>query len=115
MTTKLNNLAVRISKLLQEEWNPIVPFDSPSPEPFPATIFPVHFQQLVEMVSESTQTPIDAAGITLLSVLSAASAKKFVIKPFRNGVQTEKTNLYTIVSMRSGNAKALFTTYLLNH
>lgn len=106
MTMKVNNLAVKISQLLQEEWKDIVPFDSPSLEPFPASILPGSFQQLAEMVSESTQTPIDAAGITLLSVLSAAAAKKFVIKPFRNGVQTEKTNLYTLVSMRSGERKS---------
>lgn len=106
MTTKLNNLAVKISEFLQEEWKDIVPFDSPSVEPFPASILPGRFQQVADMVSKSTQTPIDAAGITLLSVLSAASAKKFLIKPFRNGIQSEKTNLYTLVSMRSGERKS---------
>ncbi|CAM3830236.1 YfjI family protein [Paenibacillus lactis] len=106
MATKLNNLAVKISQLLQEEWKDIVLFDSPSREPFPVTILPERFRQLVEMVSESTQTPIDASGITFLSVLSAAAAKKFVIKPFRCGAQTETTNLYTLVSMRSGERKS---------
>lgn len=106
MTTKLNTLAVKISEFLKEEWKDIVPFDSPNQEPFPASILPDRFRNLVEMIAESTQTPIDASGITLLSVLSAAAAKKFVIKPFRNGTHTEKTNLYTIVSMRSGERKS---------
>ncbi len=106
MTVKLNTLAVQISEFLKEEWKPIVPFDSPSLEPFPASILPERFRHLIEMIAESTQTPIDASGITLLSVLSAAAAKKFVIKPFRNGSHTEKTNLYTLVSMRSGERKS---------
>jgi len=106
MATKLNNLAVKISEFLKEEWKDIVPFDSPNLEPFPASILPDRFRHLVEMIAESTQTPIDASGITLLSILSAAAAKKFVIKPFRSGAHTEKTNLYTLVSMRSGERKS---------
>jgi len=106
MTTKLNDLAVKISHYLQEEWKDIVPFDSPQPSRFPSSIFSDSFKQVIEGAAESTQTPIDAAGMTMLSVLSAASAKKFVLKPFKDGDWAEKTNLYTLISMRSGERKS---------
>lgn len=106
MATKLNDLAVRISEFLKEEWKDIVPFDSPQLPRFPSLIFSDSFRQVIEGAAESTQTPIDAAGMTMLSVLSAASAKKFVLKPFKDGDWTERTNLYTLISMRSGERKS---------
>lgn len=104
--TSAHDLSTKIQNFLQEDWKTIVPFDSMRLPPFPATIFTDNFRGFIENVAESTQTPIDAAGMTLLSILSAASSKKVTIKPYKNGDWAERTNLYTLTAMRSGERKS---------
>ena len=85
----------------------LIPFDQLDLPVFPVSIFPEWLQKYVLNVADASQTPVDASGMAALSVLSAALAKKFVIRPFTEGSWTETNNLYTVVVLPSGERKSL--------
>ena len=47
------------------EWSAPVPFDEYTLPPFPIEIFPEWLAEYVKGVAESTQTPVDAPGISI--------------------------------------------------
>jgi replicative DNA helicase len=67
-------------------------------------VFPGWLRNYVEGVAESTQTPTDAPGMAVISVLSTALAKKFYVR--LTGEWSESLNTYTILALPPGNRKS---------
>jgi hypothetical protein len=94
-------------KTSTDDWHEPIDFDSYELPKFPTEIFPDWLKQYVESIADVSQTPTDASGIAALTILSAALAKKFDIKPFKNGDWVEKNNIYTVTIMESGERKSV--------
>ncbi|MCF6409008.1 YfjI family protein [Pseudalkalibacillus salsuginis] len=94
------------SEMKQEgvQWVKPVPIDEYELPVFPVHVFPVWLRDYVKGVAESTQTPIDAAGMATISVLSTTLMKKFYVK--LSGEWSESLNTYSIISLPSGNRKS---------
>jgi replicative DNA helicase len=75
--------------------------------PLPAfnpSVFPNWLKEYVTAVAESTQTPVDMAGMAAISVLSTAIAKKFEINPYGDWI--EPLNTYCLTLMGPANRKS---------
>jgi hypothetical protein len=72
--------------------------------PFPEGVFPGWFEDMVGGLSESLQVPVDAAAQFGLGVLAAAVSRKAVLE-VRLG-WLERLNLYSALSMGSGETKS---------
>lgn len=92
------------NKQSEAEWEPPIPFDENRLPAFPAPIFPNWLRAYVEGVAESTQTPIDAASIGAISILSTALSKKFYISITPEW--SESMNTYSILALPPGNRKS---------
>lgn len=86
------------------EWHLPIFFDDYTLPSFPINIFPEWLRDFVEGVAESTQTPIDAAGMAAISILSTTLAKRFYIS--LTGEWRESLNTYTILALPPGNRKS---------
>jgi replicative DNA helicase len=92
------------NKQSETEWEPPIPFDENRLPAFPASIFPNWLRAYVEGVAESTQTPVDAASIGAISILSTALTKKFYISITPEW--SESLNTYSILALPPGNRKS---------
>lgn len=106
MTKQTTDKQTTDKQVLQTDWEEPVCFDSYSLPHFPVGIFPEWLRQYILNVTDVSQTPADASSMTALSVLSAALAKKFRIKPYSEGAWVEWNNLYTATIMGSGERKS---------
>ncbi|MCI0562607.1 MAG: bifunctional DNA primase/polymerase, partial [Nitrososphaera sp.] len=86
------------------EWQTPVDFDEFNLPPFPIASFPGWVRNYIEAVAESTQTPIDMAGLCALSVLATACARK--VRVFITNDWSEPLNLYTVTCARPGSRKS---------
>lgn len=104
VTPSVPQMEMKENKQSEAEWIPPIPFDEERLSPFPASIFPSWLRAYVEGVAESTQTPIDAASMGAISILSTALTKKFYVSitPEWN----ETLNTYTILALPPGNRKS---------
>lgn len=80
---------------------PLSDFDTP---PFPLELFPEWASAFVSQTAETTQTPADMAGMTVLSALSAAVAPKASIAVNRQWV--EPLNLYLMCALPPASGKS---------
>lgn len=62
------------------KWESPIPFGRYDLEPFPVDALPPDIGEYVEAVAEHTQTPVDMAGSSAVSVLSTCSQGKYVIE-----------------------------------
>lgn len=62
------------------EWEPPIPFTSTNTPDFPLESLPGPLVAFVEALSESTQTPLEMAGILSLGVLATAFQSKFKVE-----------------------------------
>ena len=88
----------------ETEWEPPILFDENRLPDLPAFIFPNWLRAYVEGVAESTQTPVDAASIGAISILSTALTKKFYISITPEW--SESLNTYSILALPPGNRKS---------
>lgn len=86
-------------------WEEPIPFWRQELPSFPTEIFPHWLRNYIEGVSETTQTPVDAAAMFALSILSTALAKKFYVSPRLHW--EESINLYTVVVLPPGEKKSV--------
>ncbi len=85
------------------EWPEVVPFLNRNITPLTADLFPGFLGDMVDAVSKATETPIELAGMLGLAVVSACVAKKVIVYPETG--YFEPVNIFTAVSMESGNRK----------
>lgn len=89
----------------QDEWEEPIWFTEHDLPTFPVAMFPAWIREYVEDFSTRLQVPIDAPCMAVLSILSTALAKKFVVVlPQHNW--TERINLYTTTIMPPGEKKS---------
>ncbi|WP_281885827.1 YfjI family protein [Paenibacillus sp. YYML68] len=100
------------AKALKWEEAP-VEFEAHKQIAFPVQSLPEVLAQIVEQVSEVTQTATDAAGTAVLSMLSAAAARKFIVRLAEGEGWKEKNNLYVIIAMPSGERKSAVFSHLV--
>lgn len=101
-----NNSVLPFPKTVNnEEWGYPVPLENESVLPFDSTIFPEWGRDFVNAVAEETQTPIDAASMAYLMLLSTALGGKYIVKP-KESMWTEPINIYSVVALESGNRKS---------
>lgn len=90
------------------QWEPPVPFEQYEVVDFPTDIFPKWLEDYVEHLAEFMEVYPDMPGMFALSILSAASAKKFKVSPFPG--YEEPINIWTIVALPPANRKSgIFT------
>jgi replicative DNA helicase len=85
-------------------WEPPVPLESVEVLPFPQELFPGWLRAWIEAETETTQTPLDLAGFSVLGVLAAALAKKYAVEARPGWI--EPLNLMLAVALPSGNRKS---------
>ena len=85
-------------------WEPPTPIHEYAVPSFPTIALPDWLQDFVEAVAVETQTPPDLAAMLGLTVCSAACAKTVEVV-VRKG-WAEPVNIYTVVSLPSGNRKS---------
>ncbi|MCX7016753.1 MAG: YfjI family protein [Candidatus Sumerlaeota bacterium] len=77
------------------EWSPPIALWDFDPPAFPVHVLPDRFRRFVEAVSVATQTPLDLAGMLVLSAVAVCLAKKVEIMA-REG-WLEPLNLFVVV------------------
>lgn len=78
-------------------WERPTPLSSHALPPFPVDAFPSWLAPMVSELAESTQTPVDLGAMLALALLSACSAKKFLVAA--GGDWKEPVNLFVCVAM----------------
>ncbi|MGE6577402.1 DUF3987 domain-containing protein [Paenibacillus xylanexedens] len=86
-----------------DDFPEIVKFDKYELPVFPTDIFPAWGKEFIEGVAESTQTPVDMAGMLFLAALAVSVQRKFVLQISPNF--TEPLCLYVLVIMPPANRK----------
>jgi putative DNA primase/helicase len=86
------------------EWEPPRPLDSVNLPVFPVSTLPSVLADFVAAEAESTQTPLDLAGLLALAVVGAACSKvaEVEVKPGWR----EPLNLFTVVALPPGSRKS---------
>ncbi|PEK99495.1 YfjI family protein [Bacillus sp. AFS017336] len=98
----------QIENMSNDVWEEPVQFENYDVPSFPIKIFPNWIKEFIESVAETTQTPVDAAAMIALSIISTACAKKIKINP--HGDWYEPVNLFMVVILSPANRKsAVFT------
>jgi hypothetical protein len=87
-----------------QPWERIIPLDAQAVDPFPISIIPETYQNMMEAVSVSTQTPIDMAGILGITVPAAVLAKTVAVAVREDW--TEPVNLFSFVAAPPGSRKS---------
>ncbi|MGH7883655.1 MAG: DUF3987 domain-containing protein, partial [Candidatus Dormibacteraceae bacterium] len=104
---------IELSSRLQERasvgnipsWEPPIPLDMLCQLPeFPAYVLPPWLVSFISALAESTQTPIDLAGMLALDVLSTAAGGRVQLRI--NSDWSEPLNLYTAVALSPGERKS---------
>ncbi|MGO9239515.1 MAG: DUF3987 domain-containing protein [Bryobacteraceae bacterium] len=85
------------------EWEPPVPLSQFELPTFPTKTLPAWLRAYVEALATATQTPVDLAGMLSLSILSAACAKKVIVR-IKEGYE-EPVNIFTVTALPSGSRK----------
>jgi replicative DNA helicase len=85
-------------------WELPIPFQESSLPPFPTETLPGWLKQYVEELATATQTPPDLPAMVVLSVVSAAVAKKVEVE-VKLGY-TEPVTIYMVIAMEPGNRKS---------
>lgn len=88
----------------EKQWAPPIPLAQYKVPRFPTRVYPEWLRSFTESVAQSTETPVDMAAVFALGVLSAASAKKAIVRSSDN--YYEPLNLYTAVALPTGNLKS---------
>lgn len=87
------------------QWEQPIPLDNTILPTFNSSIFPTWLKEYVDAVAEETQTPVDAAGMACLTILSTILGGKYVVKP--NGTSwTETLGLYCVMALDPANRKS---------
>jgi hypothetical protein len=84
-------------------WEPPIPFHQFKLPPFPAETLPGWLRAFVEAEATATQTPMDLAGMLVLSVIAAICAKKVVVQV--KAGYSEPVNIFTVTALPPGNRK----------
>jgi len=87
-----------------QEWEPPVPFTDYNLPPFPVDSLPTWVKSFVVAEAETTQTPLDLAGMLALAVCAAALAKK--VKVFVREDWAEPVNLFSVTVLPPGSRKS---------
>ena len=85
------------------EWEPPMPFHHFNLPAFPSGALPDWLRAFVETLATATQTPVDLAGMLVLSVVAASCAKKVVVglkEDYR-----EPLNIFTVTALPPGSRK----------
>lgn len=97
-----------------EQWEQPIPFDSITVPSFPIDCLPPALSEYVTAVSEATQTPIDMAAASALSVIAVCVQGKYKIQGKPDWI--EPLNLYSAVVANPAERKsaiiALLTKYI---
>jgi hypothetical protein len=84
-------------------WDPPVPLSQFDLLRFPTDALPGWLCAYVEALATATQTPVDLAGMLSLSILSAACAKKVIVRVGEG--YDEPVNIFTVTALPSGSRK----------
>jgi hypothetical protein len=85
-------------------WEPPIPFDEVTPEPFPLELLPPPVADFTAALAESTQTPTEMAGVLALGVLAAVFQDKFTLRVTPDW--TEPLALFTVAVANPGERKS---------
>jgi uncharacterized protein DUF3987 len=85
-------------------WQAPFPFDQFNLPRFPSQSLPQLLRAFVEALATATQTPVDLAGMLVLSIVAASSAKKVVVG-LKEG-WGEPVNIFTATALPPGSRKS---------
>lgn len=103
----MNNIEVLAQEQKKEAsplWQEPVHFDEYKLPTFNVDVFPRWLREYIQGVSESTQTPIDAACMAAISILSTILSKKFSVNITEDW--SESLNTYAVLALPPGNRKS---------
>lgn len=106
-----DDIAMSVSEESKWAGSPIH-FESFQHIQFPLSSLPETLEKMAEQVSDVTQTSPDAAGAAILSMISAAASKKFIVRLAEGEGWVEKNNLYVLIAMPSGERKSAVFSHL---
>jgi len=101
------------TKLDEFEWDEPVSFETFDRPQFPIHAMPSVLKDMVNSVTDVTQTAIDASGVAILSMVSAAVARKFEVHLTDGDGWVEQNNLYTVIALPSGERKSAVFSHLI--
>jgi hypothetical protein len=88
------------------KWDEPVPFNTFERKEFPIEHLPGLLADIANSVADVTQTPVDAAGLASLAMISTAAARKFYIPVTEGDGWKEQNNLYMVIAMPPGERKS---------
>ena len=98
-----------LAGLAQEaEWEPIVPLDAAVVPEWPRDVLPPDIQAYVNALAESTETPVEMAGMAVLAVLATAVQGKYRIRVKQD--YFEPLCLWTCCALPPGSRKSAVLT-----
>ena len=100
-----NTLLNEINNPLLFEWKQPIPLENKQLPIFDSGIFPAWLKDYVNGVAEETQTPVDAAAMACISLLSTILGGKYVVKPNETS-WTEILSIYSVVALDPANRKS---------
>jgi hypothetical protein len=88
---------------LSREWDAPISLEEARLPEFPKGIFPPWLDEMVNAVSQSTETPLELAALTALGVVAACVQRKTIVEVRSD--YSEPLNLWTCPALDSGNRK----------
>jgi len=80
---------------IYDGWEPPIPFDTMNLPEFPVGCLPLDLKNYVLAVSETTQTPVDMAGVAILAVMATCVQSKYIVEAKADW--REPLNLYGVI------------------
>lgn len=91
-------------------WEDPIPFSMMSRLPFPADALPYPYSEFAQAVAETTQTPVDLAGSSMIGILAACLQHKYVIRIKPDW--TEQLNEYEVHAAEPSERKSAVLHFL---
>lgn len=88
-----------------EAWDAVIPFDEIETPEITAALLPEPFRGFASALANETETAESLSVMTILGVLSAVLAKKFIICPRESW--NEPINIYALIALPPANNKSL--------
>ena len=97
---------VGTKSISEMSWEDPILFDNYEVPEIPCDLLPNSLSKFASELADYTETPAGLSVMTVISVLSIALQKKFIVKPREKDSYKETVNIYAISTLISGNRKS---------
>lgn len=86
------------------DWNPPLPLEGVPLQPWPSNVFPSPFNEFINELSRSTETPLELSAMLTLAVVATSAQNKYTVQVKSD--YSEPVNLWTVVILPPASRKS---------